>query len=363
MSKLRTRKRVAVGGSACHSCGMSVVASGLRLGWEELPEHVRRGVEDIVGGGRVVSASSQPGGFSPGTADRIVTASGRRAFVKAASPVQNPDTPSIHRTEARVVADLPPSRHLPSLLGTYDDGRWVAAVFADIDGRMPTVPWLPADVEATATALHAIAEIATPNPVPGLHPLATAFAPQFGGWDRIRQARPDVLDDWAREHVDLLCDLAARGLAALAGSSLVHGDTRADNLIVCGDRPADEDGEHQSPAGEGSVVVVVDWPWACEGAAWFDLLCLCVNVDLHGADPEPLVARYLHDVDPDDLTAALAGLSGYFVDAARLPPPAGLPTVRGFQAAQGASTLRWVRRRVETAAAISGQDQRGPCPG
>ncbi len=309
---------------------MSVTASGVRLRWGQLPAHVRRGVEGIVGGGSVVTAISQAGGFSPGTADRLVTAAGRRAFVKAVSPAQNPDTPRIHRTEAYVVGHLPSSAHLPRLLGTYDDGDWVAAVYADIDGRTPRVPWLSAEIEATAAALRAVAADGTPNPVPGLSPLTTAFAPEYGGWERIRQAPPGVLDRWASAHLDLLCDLAAKGLAALGGSSLVHGDTRADNLIV-----RDDD-----------TVVVIDWPWACEGAAWFDLLCLAINVDLHGGDPERLVARHLGDVQPDDLTAALAGLTGYFVDAARYPPPPGLPTVREFQAAQGRSTLRWLRRRL-----------------
>jgi hypothetical protein len=309
---------------------MSITASGVRLGWDALPVQVRSGIEEIVGGGPVVAASSQAGGFSPGTADRLVTAAGRRAFVKAVSPAQNPETPSIHRTEARIVGQLPRSAHLPTLIGTYDDGEWVAGIYADIEGRMPAVPWHPADLEATAVALRAVSAACTPNPVPGLSPLTTAFAPEYGGWDRIRQAPPDVLDPWAGAQLDLLCDLADRGLGALAGNSLVHGDTRADNLIVRDD----------------GCVVVIDWPWACEGAAWFDLLCLAVNVDLHGGDPEPLVARYLSDVEPADLTAALAGLSGYFVDAARNPPPPGLPTVREFQAVQGRSTLRWLRRRL-----------------
>jgi hypothetical protein len=309
---------------------VSITASGVRLGWDQVPAHVRHGIEEIVGGGPVLLASSQAGGFSPGTADRLVTAEGRRAFVKAVSPAQNPETPGIHLTEARVVGHLPPSPHLPTLLGLYDDGEWVAAIYADIDGRMPAVPWLPADLAATATALGTIAATCTPNPVPDLAPLTTAFAPEYGGWDRIRHSPPDVLDPWAGAHLDLLCDLAERGLAALAGDSLVHGDTRADNLIVRAD----------------GTVVVIDWPWACEGAAWFDLLCLAINVDLHGGDPESLVARYLGDVERDDLTGALAGLSGYFVDAARNPPPPGLPTVREFQAVQGRSTLHWLRRRL-----------------
>jgi hypothetical protein len=310
---------------------MSVPASGARLPWTEVPAYVRRAVTEIVGGGPIVSASSQPGGFSPGTADRLLTTTGRRAFVKAASPAQNVRTPDIHRTEARVVAGLPESPHLPRLLGTYDDGEWFAAVYADIDGRLPRTPWQPAEIEAAAAALTRIARLGTPNPVPGLESLSVSFAPEYGGWARLRADPAPDMDRWVLDRLDLLCDLAELGIAALAGDSLTHCDTRADNLIV---RP---DGR----------IVVIDWPWASAGAPWFDLLCLAINVDfVGGGDPEDLVARWLPDVNADALTGALGGLCGYFLDAARNPPPIGLPTVRAFQAAQGLSTLRWLRRRV-----------------
>jgi hypothetical protein len=84
------------------------------------------------------------------------------------------------------------------------------------------------------------------------------------------------------------------------------------------------------------TVAVVDWPWACNRAAWFDQLLLCINVDLYGGhDPEKLVRHYLETVNRDDITAALAGVRGYFTDVARQPsdtrafPPASLPTSTG----------------------------------
>ncbi|MGH3427861.1 MAG: hypothetical protein ACRDQZ_09895 [Mycobacteriales bacterium] len=78
-------------------------ASGVRIGWAELPHEVRSDVEVIVGG-VVVEAVSQVGGFSPGTADRVRTADGRRAFVKAVSPAQNERSPELHRHEARTTS-------------------------------------------------------------------------------------------------------------------------------------------------------------------------------------------------------------------------------------------------------------------
>ena len=61
-----------------------VDAAGVRVAWADLPAPVRDVVADILGS-PVLAAVSQPGGFSPGSADRVCTADGRRAFVKAVS--------------------------------------------------------------------------------------------------------------------------------------------------------------------------------------------------------------------------------------------------------------------------------------
>jgi hypothetical protein len=310
-----------------------VAASGVRISWMQIPPRVRVGIEAIIGGGAVVTAVSQPGGFSPGTADRVVTADGRRAFVKAVSSIQNERSPSLHRAEAHVVGQLPSNSYVPALLGVYDDDVWVGLVFEDLDGHTPALPWNAAELEAAMTTLQQTAREFTPNPVPNLPAVTSFYATVFAGWERIRTEPPADLNPWARHHLDDLCRLAVRGLASLAGNSLLHTDIRADNLLIRTD----------------GTVAVVDWPWACTGAAWFDQLLLCVNVDLYGGyDPEQLVLHYLETVNHDDITAALAGLCGYFTDVTRQPPDPGLPTVRAFQRAQARSTLSWLRRRYPT---------------
>lgn len=138
------------------------------------------------------------------------------------------------------------------------------------------------------------------------------------------------LDPWAARHLDDLCALADRGLAALDGDTLVHADIRADNLLL----------------GATGTVTVVDWPWACRGPAWLDRLLLLLNVRLFGGhDTGALLARCatMTGADPADLVATLAGLAGFFTDCARLPPPPGLPTVRAFQRAHADVALSWLR--------------------
>lgn len=305
-------------------------ATGVRITWTDLPDHVRTSVEEIVGG-RVVEARSQPGGFSPGTADRVRTEDGGRAFVKAASPAQNPRTPALHRREAEVCAALPQDAAVPALLGVHDDGEWVALVLEDVDGRHPATPWDAGELTAVLDTLAGLAERTTPTPLPHLPSATEHLADNFAGWRRIAADRPADLDPWVAARTDRLADLSEQAVAALAGDTLLHIDVRSDNLLVRPDR----------------TVALVDWPWACTGPAWLDRFMLLVNVNLYGGhDVEALLDRHLPDLDAEVATAVLAGVLGYFVDVARRPPPPGLPTLRLFQRQQGDATLAWLRRRL-----------------
>ncbi|MBM0239301.1 aminoglycoside phosphotransferase family protein [Micromonospora sp. ATA32] len=310
------------------------MASGTktRIGWADLPDHVRAEVQRILRG-TVVEAVSQSGGFSPGTADRIRTADGRRAFVKAVSPAQNDRSPQLHRQEARNAAALPGHAPAPRLLGCYDDGDWVALVFTDVDGRHPATPWFDAELDAVLTTLETMATALTPSPLADAPTAAELLGDDFAGWRRIAVDPPADLDPWARAHLDELRTAADRGVVALAGDTLCHVDVRADNLLL----------------GADGTVSVVDWPWACRGPAWLDTALLLVNVRLHGGhDTEALLRGrgVTADVDPDDLTGVYAGLAGFFTDAARQPPPTGIPTVRAFQRAQADALLPWVAQRL-----------------
>lgn len=311
------------------------VAGGIRIGWADVPEHVRAAVEAMLGD-RVVDAVSQQGGFSPGTADRVRTANGGRAFVKAVSPAQNERSAQLYRQEALITAVLPPGVPAPRLLGCFDDGDWVALVLQDIEGRHPVTPWQAAELDAVLATLGALAAGLTPCPMPELPTAAASLGKDLSGWQRLAEDTPDDLDPWAAARLPELVALGAAGVAALAGDTVAHTDLRADNLLV----------------GPDGRVTVVDWPWACVGPAWLDTAMLMVNVNLFGGhDVDALLAAYAVPLGarPAELTALLAGMTGYFLDACRRPAPPGLPTVRAFQRAQGEASLRWLRARLETA--------------
>jgi hypothetical protein len=107
---------------------------------------------------------------------------------------------------------------------------------------------------------------------------------------------------------------------------------RADNMLL-------------SPA----RVWFVDWPLACVGAAWVDVVFFAPSVQMQGGPPaEQVIARQpaVYDADPADVTAAIVAVAGFFTHRSLQPPPPGLPTVRAFQAAQGVVARAWVAQRT-----------------
>jgi len=304
-----------------------------------MPAPVRSAIEDRLGS-RVVAAHSQAGGFSPGVAARLELADGTRVFVKAVCAEPNPDSPRIHRREARIAAALPADVPAPALRWSWDDGEWVVLAFDDIDGHAPEMPWRADELERVLAAVSALADALTPSPI-ALEPAPAALGRMFGGWRRIADDRdaadgadraqaPDIptpLKSWLGE----LVALELRWRDAVRGDTLVHLDLRADNLVLTPDR-----------------VFVVDWPWAAVGAPWLDLVAMLPSVAMQGG-PAPDDIWRAHPlsrgVDDEHVDAFVAALAGFFVHSSRLPPAPGLPTLRPFQAGQGEQAVAWLARR------------------
>jgi hypothetical protein len=133
-------------------------------------------------------------------------------------------------------------------------------------------------------------------------------------------------------HIEGLTGLEAAAPAAVAGDTLLHFDTRADNVLLSADR-----------------VWFVDWPLACTGAAWVDVVFFAPSVAMQGGPPpEQVIMRHpaVRLADPADITAAIAAVAGFFTHRSLQPPPQGLPTVRAFQAAQAVVARRWLAQRT-----------------
>jgi hypothetical protein len=303
---------------------MGLLGQGVRVAWSALPPSVHAAVESVVGA-PVASAVTCRGGFSPGAAAALTLADGRRAFVKAVSTAQNPDSPRMYRQEIVVNGWLPAHPAIPALLGTYDDGDWVALVFEHVDAGTPELPWRPADLDVVLRTVVDVQRRAGPVPAT---PIATLLAEDFASWAALAATRPAGLDAWSAARLDRLAEVEAGWAEAASGDALLHTDLRADNVLV-------RDGR----------AWLVDWPWACAGAAWVDAVLMAPSVVLQGGpQPEDLLAAAYPAAPPAGVVAVVAALAGFFTRAALAPPPPGLPTVRAHQAACGRAAREWLAR-------------------
>jgi hypothetical protein len=330
-----------------------VAFGGARLTWTDLPAHVRGYVEATTRS-TVVHERSAASGFSPGLASVLTTADGDRVFVKAAFAPDEPVSARLHRAEAGVVRQLPAELGVPRLRWSIDDGEWVVVAYDAVDGRPPATPWEPDEL---AEALDAVALIgAVDARTLDLRPAEEDLAGDFDGWSRLRTV-PDpalgLVAPWAVGRLDELVELEARGLAASAGSALVHSDLRADNMLVT------------SGGRRAQGIVLVDWASAARGAPWLDVATFLPSVGMQGVRGRtgPLVdastpahrrtvGEFLHsrfrsspharDASADDERAFLAGLAGYFLVRGRREPVASIPNLRPFQRAQGAAAAAWL---------------------
>ncbi len=286
-------------------------AEGSRVDWEHVPEPVRQQIEPA----------------------RVLCADGTRGFVKAASTEVNPDAPRFHRQEARVTAGLEPlissgRLAVPRLRATVDDGPWFALILDDIDGQRPSLPWQDEQIRQVLGALDELADVLTPTPI-SAPTIAEYLGAEFTGWRTLAgNPHDERLDSWSRAHLAQMAALEATWEEHASGETLLHADVRADNLLM-------------TPGG----VVVVDWPHACVGAAFVDIVAMAPSVAMQGG-PEPATfiarSRAGRAADQQAVAATVCALSGYFTERSLRPPPPGLPTVRAFQAAQARVARRWL---------------------
>ncbi|HWL36670.1 MAG TPA: phosphotransferase [Frankiaceae bacterium] len=303
-----------------------MLGQGVRLPWGDIPAPVRAGIASVAGGA-VVGAETCAGGFSPGAAARLTLDGGGTAFVKAVSAAQNPLSPGAYREEAVVNGWLPAHPALPRLLGTYDDGEWVALVFECVDAGTPSLPWVRSELSAVLRALVSVQAAGTPVPAEA-RPIAELFEDDFGSWRTLAASPVEGLDAWTLANLDRLASLEAGWAAAASGDTLVHADVRADNVLV-----------------RGGSAWIVDWPWACAGAGWVDGVLFAPSVSLQGGPaPEELMAAAYPDAPCDGVLAVLAAVAGFFTLNALQPAPQGLPTLRAHQDASGRACREWLAR-------------------
>nr|WP_228011422.1 phosphotransferase [Nonomuraea phyllanthi] len=308
-----------------------MAASKDRVRWKAVPEPVRHAIENLLGG-HVVDARNCAGGFSPGLASRLHLDDGRCFFVKAINADQWPSEVAAYRDEAGIAASLPADTPAPRLIGTIDDGHWIALAFEHIDGAEPAHPWTAADLRRVLAQLARLSETLTSfsMALPHEHP-------RLGGWaevaaDPTLSVRLPELSPWAADNLPLLVGAERTGLRIASGESLVHFDLFPHNILLTEDQ-----------------VWFVDWPHARLGSPIVDLVILLSSVAADGIDPDPFLREHPSSagLDPHAVNGVIAAHAGAFLGSSLHPAPPGLEPIFRTKRAIGLATLAWLRKRCD----------------
>lgn len=310
------------------------MAWGTRPDWQDTPAAVRTDIERLLGA-PVLAAVTPPGGHSSHLAARLDLADGRRVFVKSA-PLSSgfADT---NRVEAAITAALPEDTPAPGMLAAAETAGWFTAVYTDISGSHPDLGPGSPDLGAVFGALAAVAGLTVPSALQralrGTD--AVEMAGYLHGWQELEQNQPIDLDPWAARHIGDLGALERERSRAIAGSALLHSDTRADNMLAVDGR-----------------VLLVDWAHALAGAPWLDVACLAPQMILAGWKPNDALAEVftkpaLTDADPRDVLRFWTGLTGYWQRAGRLEAPPKAPGLRTYQQAAADAGLSLLKPMID----------------
>lgn len=309
-------------------------ATAVRPHWQDLPQDVRRLIARRLGG--EVHGPSTGSGFTSGFAAVLRGSSGPQ-FVKAVNSLDNPVVADCYRREASINQALPAQIPAPRLQWMEEHDGWVVLGIDAVDGgRLPATPWKADELSATLNAYTITAEALSTQPASlqhvGLRPVGDDG--DFADWRNLaRSATPtDVLPAWMPPGLlDGLASLESGWREAVAGNAVLHHDLRQDNVLI------DASG----------AAWICDWNWPCLGASWFDLVLLLATAHADGHDATSLFTQHTtaRGVADEQLDAALAALSGFFLVSGGQPPADWSPHIRQHQTWCGEVTLRWLADR------------------
>lgn len=311
-------------------------ATAVRPHWADLPTELRAAIAARLGA-PVTGARTAGGGFTRGFAAVLHTAGGDRAFVKAASLAEHPQLCDWYAREAAITAVLPDP--IPAARPRWTltaAGHYVICLDA-VDGRMPALPWYPAELDAAlaawATAAAALREPPAELVDLGLPRLADLARADLSWWREIAAGGepPPPMPRYARDQLAELVALesALPGYAETAGA--IHCDLRPDNLLI--DR--------------AGTAWICDWSWPCLGPAWFDTAGLLISAYASGLDADRRFAAHptARDAPAEGLDAALAALAGYLLTGAAGGAGDASPHLRAHRRWNGELALAWLAAR------------------
>jgi aminoglycoside phosphotransferase (APT) family kinase protein len=305
-------------------------ATAVRPDWWDLPAGLREAISVRLGA-PVTGAISAGGGFTRAFAALLTTATGERAFVKAA-PLTEP-TADWYAREAAITSALP--EQVPAARPRWTlvtEGHFVLCLDA-VAGHVPALPWasaeLTAALKAWETSAAALRRPADELLSIGLPRLGDIVRDELSWWSQIAGGRAPLppAPEWVPDHLGELAALEQKLPELVAGPGMLHGDLRVDNILV--------------DAYGGAWLC--DWTWPCLGAPWFDAVTLLVTAYASGLDADAALAPW--QAPAEGVDGVLAAMSGYWLTRAAGGPSSASPHSRQHQSFSGQQALAWLADR------------------
>ncbi|GLZ40920.1 phosphotransferase [Actinokineospora sp. NBRC 105648] len=284
-----------------------------RREWGDLPEQVRRAVEDRTG--PILKAESATSGRNSELASTLWTAEGPLFCkgVTTASPLS-----VMHHNEIGVSPFLP-SDLAPRLLWHVEEGGWLLLGFEYVPGQHADFSPNSPDIPSVTAAIRTVTSLPAPPSSAGRRAMSTQWSRALSA--EIESAPSDGSTGWSIENAATLTRWASRAPEYIDGSALIHTDMNPANVLV------------------SDSVRVIDWAWWRTGAAWIDPAFAIIRFIAAGHSPSQ--AEELAGEIPSFRQADAEGVTAFSASVLRLWERKFAGTAPTIAACQ------WVRYRLE----------------
>lgn len=317
-----------------------------------LPNEVRRTITGWTGG-RIDAVHVAGGGFTHGFAALIDGP--RPVFVKAIA-LDDPHIAPAYAREVEVLAALPDGMPVPALLEHALVDGWRVFATTPVPGRMPGSPWTLADARAVhdaASVANTVLAPMAPETLGIRGTLAGEWADLLDGVDGGNDVlgsgkRPGFLPEWFRgpggdRLAQWTLGSAARAPAALAGTTPLNNDLRADNVIMS------REAVGGFPAG---TAWICDWNYLTLGPPWTDWVVQWPALHDDGLPVDQIAGWELTArVPTTEIDAWLSAVFIYYTAAGAREPLPSSPDLRRHQ-------QRCARQAVGLLAVRAGRERR-----
>ena len=275
----------------------------------------------------------------------MVLADGRHAFFKGVNASSNEYMRGALPREERVYRDLGLLIRpwAPAFLGSIKRLDWYVLLLEDV-GPQTMPPWSPAKARRSARSFATFHASTHGHTLPRW--LSRTEHHDFADlWRRLSktgelaktaglaQRRADEAREWLDVALPALRESAGRLTQLRPPRSLLHFDTRSDNVRL-----------------HGEQLRMFDWNFASVGPHEIDAAAFAQATEAEGGPPVDRTMAWYAEVMPlrkSYVDAAVAGIAAYFADRAWRPPIPGVPRVRAFQRRQLKVSLAWAARLLD----------------